>query len=57
MDVKIEPSWKALLDDEFQQPYFAQIVSHLKTEKQMGRPFIPRADLSSMRLSKPLSIV
>jgi len=41
MDVKIEPSWKALLDDEFQQPYFAQIVSHLKTEKQMGKTIYP----------------
>ncbi|SFV34083.1 uracil-DNA glycosylase [Thermoflavifilum thermophilum] len=41
MDVKIEPSWKALLDEEFQQPYFAQIANHLKTEKQMGKTIYP----------------
>ncbi|MBX6379835.1 uracil-DNA glycosylase [Thermoflavifilum aggregans] len=41
MDVKIEPSWKAVLEEEFRQPYFAQIANHLKTEKQMGKTIYP----------------
>lgn len=41
MDVKIEPSWKAVMEEEFQQPYFAQIANHLKTEKQMGKTIYP----------------
>ncbi|MBX5438019.1 MAG: uracil-DNA glycosylase [Thermoflavifilum sp.] len=41
MDVKIEPSWKAVLEEEFRQPYFAQIVEHVKMEKQMGKTIFP----------------
>ncbi len=41
MDVKIEPGWKALLKSEFDKPYFAQIVQHLKTEKQQGKTIYP----------------
>jgi len=41
MDVKIEPSWKAVLEEEFRQPYFTQIANHLKTEKQMGKTIYP----------------
>lgn len=33
MNVKIEDSWKSALKYEFTNPYFLQIVAHLKTEK------------------------
>ena len=26
IDVKIEPSWKELLQDEFDKPYFADLI-------------------------------
>jgi uracil-DNA glycosylase len=45
MDVKIEPSWKELLKDEFANPYFQQIVLHLKTEKTQGKTIYPPGSL------------
>ena len=33
MDVKIEPSWKDALEDEFEKPYFKNVVDSLKQEK------------------------
>ena len=41
MDVKIEQSWKDLLYDEFDKPYFKQIRDHLKTEKSQGQIIYP----------------
>lgn len=41
MDVKIEPSWKEVLKDEFSKPYFQQIVLHIKTEKSQGKIIYP----------------
>ena len=41
MDVKIEKSWKALLKEEFNQPYFKNITVHLKTEKAQGKTIYP----------------
>jgi len=41
MDVKIEPSWKEVLKDEFNKDYFQQIVAYLKMEKAMGRIIYP----------------
>jgi uracil-DNA glycosylase len=41
MDVKIEPSWKEVLKNEFSQSYFQQIVQHLKTEKLQGKTIYP----------------
>lgn len=41
MDVKIEASWKDILKDEFNKPYFEQIVHHLKTEKTQGKTIYP----------------
>jgi uracil-DNA glycosylase len=32
MDVKIEPSWKAQLQDEFEKPYFKQLTEFVKSE-------------------------
>ncbi len=45
MDVKIEPSWKAILKDEFTKPYFEQIVHFLKTEKMAGKTIYPPGPL------------
>lgn len=41
MDVKIEATWKAVLEDEFAQPYFHQIVDILKAEKANGITIYP----------------
>jgi uracil-DNA glycosylase len=41
MDVKIESGWKQLLKDEFEKPYFHQIVLHLKTERAQGKIIYP----------------
>lgn len=41
MDVKMEASWKALLQDEFKKPYFKHIVEHLKTERSQGKTIYP----------------
>ncbi|MDX2195513.1 MAG: uracil-DNA glycosylase [Cytophagales bacterium] len=31
-DIKIHPSWKAVLDDEFQKPYFTSLIQFVKNE-------------------------
>ncbi len=41
MDVKIEAGWKEALKSEFSQPYFQQIVLHIKTEKSQGKTIYP----------------
>jgi len=41
MDVKIEPSWKEQLKDEFGKTYFMQIVTHVKTEQASGKIIYP----------------
>jgi uracil-DNA glycosylase len=41
MDVKIEESWKEVLKDEFNKPYFQQIPLHIKTEKSQGKTIYP----------------
>ncbi len=41
MDVKIEPSWKKVLREEFEKPYFAEIANFLKTEKSLGKIIYP----------------
>ena len=45
MNVKIEESWKELLQDEFKKPYFKQIAEHLKTEKEQGKVIYPPGPL------------
>lgn len=44
MDVKIESSWKEKLHNEFQKPYFAQLVSFVKDE-YAHRTIYPPANL------------
>lgn len=41
MDVKIEPGWKKMLQDEFDKPYFTEISHFLKTEKSQGKIIYP----------------
>ena len=41
VDVQIEESWKQILDEEFQQPYFTGIREFLKKEKQEGKIIYP----------------
>lgn len=45
MDVKIEESWKQVLKDEFDKPYFQQIVAFIKTEKTAGKIIYPPGQL------------
>lgn len=41
MDVKIEESWKELLRDEFEKPYFAALIAFIKDEYAHHRIFPP----------------
>ena len=45
MDVKIEPSWKAELKEEFKKQYFLQIATFLKTEKALNKVIYPPGTL------------
>ncbi len=45
MDVKIEPGWKKILREEFDKPYFENIVQHLKVEKSQGKIIYPPGSL------------
>ncbi|MCB9274263.1 MAG: uracil-DNA glycosylase [Lewinellaceae bacterium] len=44
-NVRIEESWKEVLDDEFSQPYFQEIVTFLKQEKAGGKKIYPPGSL------------
>ncbi len=41
MDVKIEPAWKERLGDEFEKPYFAELISFVKQEYAQHRVYPP----------------
>lgn len=41
MDVKIEPSWKGLLTEEFEKQYFKDLVTFVKEEYQNHQVFPP----------------
>lgn len=41
MQVQIEESWKKLLVEEFQRPYFAQIKKFLLQERQQEKKIYP----------------
>jgi uracil-DNA glycosylase len=45
MDVKIEASWKEILQQEFSKPYFLQLVNFLKTERAAGKIIYPPGQL------------
>jgi uracil-DNA glycosylase len=44
-NVQIEAGWKAVLADEFEQPYFAAIKSFLLAERQAGKVIYPPGPL------------
>jgi len=41
MNVKMEASWKSVLQDEFEKEYFKGIVDFLKAEKELGKTIYP----------------
>jgi uracil-DNA glycosylase len=45
MNVKIEASWKEVLEEEFKKTYFKQITEHIKTEKEQGKTIYPPGPL------------
>jgi uracil-DNA glycosylase len=45
MNVKIEQSWKEVLNAEFSKPYFEQLILHIKTEKAQGKVIYPPGSL------------
>ena len=40
-DVKIEPSWKELLQEEFDKPYFSELIQFVKNEYHTTRIYPP----------------
>ena len=45
MDVKIAPSWKSHLDDEFTKPYFQQLAEFVKQEYQTQTVYPPGKEI------------
>lgn len=41
MEVKIEPAWKERLGDEFEKPYFAELISFVKQEYAQHKVYPP----------------
>ncbi|HVB02726.1 MAG TPA: uracil-DNA glycosylase [Chitinophagaceae bacterium] len=52
MDVQIESGWKEVLKDQFQMPYFEQIVFFLKQEKLGGKTIYPPGSLIFNAIAK-----
>ena len=44
-NVKIEESWKEVLKDEFEQPYFQNLVNFLREEKKANKKIYPPGPL------------
>lgn len=45
MDVKIEPGWKSVLEEEFDKPYFTELAGFIKSEIKNGRQVYPPGKL------------
>lgn len=45
MDIKIEESWKQVMKEEFEKPYFENIAAFLKTEKALKKVIYPPGSL------------
>ena len=45
MEVRIEPTWKILLDEEFKKEYFKNLVSFVKSEYQQHRIYPPGSQI------------
>jgi len=44
-EIKLHPSWLAVLNGEFEQPYMKALKQFLKTEKQQGKVIFPPGEL------------
>ena len=42
LNIKVEESWKLVLKEEFNKPYFIELVNHIKTEKEQGKLIYPK---------------
>lgn len=42
LNVRLEKSWKSALKEEFNKPYFIQLVNHIKTEIEQGKLIYPK---------------
>ena len=47
MTVKIEPSWQVQLKEEFEKPYFKDLVNFVKTEYQSNTCYPPGSQIFS----------
>ena len=45
MEVKIHPSWKAVLKNQFSMAYFQELATFLKTERMTGKTILPPGSL------------
>ena len=45
MGIKIEESWKRMLEDEFEKEYFKGLIHFIKTEKEAGKVIYPPGPL------------
>ena len=45
MEVRIAESWRKILQEEFDKPYFSGIVSTIKREQQAGETIYPAGRL------------
>jgi uracil-DNA glycosylase len=57
MDVKIEPTWKEQLADEFDKAYFKNLIEFVTTEYQSGKCFPPGGRIFSAFDHTPFSKV
>jgi len=55
VEVQIDAGWKQLLNDEFQQPYFAEIKKFLLEERRQGQTIYPPGSLifNAFNLTQP----
>jgi uracil-DNA glycosylase len=44
LKISIEETWKLALKEEFVKAYFAQLVNHVKTEKELGKTIYPKGN-------------
>jgi uracil-DNA glycosylase len=45
MDIKIAPSWKSRLDDEFDKPYFKSLITFVKSEYKTATVYPPGKEI------------
>ena len=53
MDVKIEPSWKVQLQEEFGKPYFAELTQFVRQEYRRTRSTPSPSSISRTSKASP----